>query len=84
VAEVSGEGVPMDDPRSDDELVAACVAGDTDAFAPLVARHAPYLRAVAARVLGPGDAAIEDACQEALARAYRHLGDYRPEGCFRA
>jgi hypothetical protein len=39
---------------TDDELVAATLAGDHDAFAALVGRYDRYVRAAAINVLGAG------------------------------
>ncbi len=62
----------------DAELLAAHVAGDTEAFAVLVRRHRDRLWAVALRTLGdPDDAA--DALQDALVSAYRGAASYRAQ-----
>jgi RNA polymerase sigma-70 factor (ECF subfamily) len=67
-----------DDERSDDELLAAHVTGDTDAFGLLVARHRDRLWAVALRTTGnPDDAA--DGLQDGLVAAYRRAGTFRGE-----
>jgi RNA polymerase sigma-70 factor (ECF subfamily) len=57
---------------SDDLLVRRAVDGDQDAFATIVRRHGPYLRAFAIRLTGsPTDA--DDAVQEALIAAWEQL-----------
>ncbi|WP_240641060.1 RNA polymerase sigma factor [Nocardioides ferulae] len=56
-------------------------AGDLDAYAELVRRHAPMAVRTAA-LLGAGPDA-EDAVQEALVKAYRSLGRYRDGAAFR-
>lgn len=66
------------DPRTDAELLGAHVAGDTDAFGLLFARHRDRLWAVALRTMGnPDDAA--DGLQDALVAAYRRAGSFRGE-----
>lgn len=72
-----------DDPRTDDQLVAASLAGDEAAFAALVARHGAYLHGVAVNILGAGHDDIEDAVQQAWLHAYRHLAGYDAHGRFR-
>lgn len=71
------------DAASDAAVVRQVLAGDVEAFALLVDRHHPRLLRLAAHLLGdPTDA--EDAVQEALLRAYRHLGGYREHDRFGA
>jgi RNA polymerase sigma-70 factor (ECF subfamily) len=60
----------------DDELLAAHVAGDPDAFPELVRRHRDRLWAVALRTLGDREEAA-DALQDALVSAYRRAGGFR-------
>ena len=61
---------------SDAELLRRHVAGDTEAFGTLFARHKDRLWAVALRtVCDPEDAA--DALQEAMISAFRRAGDFR-------
>ena len=66
--------------ESDDELVTRAQAGDHDAYCALLARH----RTVALRVgyAIAGDDA-EDAVQEAMIKAFRHLDRFRPGSPFR-
>jgi RNA polymerase sigma-70 factor (ECF subfamily) len=67
-----------DHEHTDADLLAAHVAGDTDAFGVLVARHRDRLWAVALRTTGnPDDAA--DGLQEGLVAAYRRAGSFRGE-----
>ena len=62
--------------RTDQELLAAHVRGDHDAFGELFARHRDRLWAVALRTMGnPEDAA--DGLQDGLVAAYRRAGSYR-------
>jgi hypothetical protein len=60
----------------DRDDVRRVLAGDPDAFAPLVRRHEARVRALCASLLkDPTDA--EDAAQESFLKAYRHLGGFR-------
>ncbi|WOP19607.1 RNA polymerase sigma factor SigM [Raineyella sp. LH-20] len=64
------------EPPSDEQLLAAHVDGDPEAFAVLVGRHQDRLWSVALRTLGdPDDAA--DALQEAYLRAFRRAHTFR-------
>lgn len=65
----------------EDALVRRCIEGDTDAFAPLVARFERPLFNVALRVLRDREEA-RDVVQTAFLRAWKHLGSYRPEHRF--
>ncbi len=58
----------------DDELVAAALAGDTEAFAELVKRNRARVEAVVERMVGEE---AEDLVQEALLRAYLGLSQLR-------
>ena len=66
----------------DEELVARSRAGDLEAFASLVERHRDVVFRVAARIVGPEDAA--DVSQDAFLRAFNRLDRFRGEGPFRA
>jgi RNA polymerase sigma-70 factor (ECF subfamily) len=66
---------------ADAELVAAALAGSETAFARLVAQHRPAIRRAAARMLDD-EALAEDATQEALLKAWRHLPGFRGEAAF--
>ena len=67
----------------DATLVGRCVAGDPEAFRPLVHRHQRLAFSVASRMLG-SRADAQDACQQAFVDAYaaldRFKGDGRPNG----
>ena len=64
------------EPRSDEALLAAHVAGDPHAFGELFTRHRDRLWAVALRTAGgPEDAA--DALQDAMVSAFRRAGSFR-------
>ena len=70
-----------DDATQDSDLVDRVRAGDTDAYAVLVRRHAPMAMRTAV-LLGAGSDA-EDVVQEALVKAYRSLGSFRADRPFR-
>ena len=71
---VDPAGHPAD--RTDLSLIRAHVAGDSDAFGILFARHRDRLWAVALRTMGnPEDAA--DGLQDGLIAAYRRAGSFR-------
>jgi RNA polymerase sigma-70 factor (ECF subfamily) len=63
----------------DRQLVARVLAGDPDAFRPLVERDGPAVVRAARRVLADGHEA-EDVAQEAFVIAYRSLADWRGDG----
>ena len=66
---------------SDGDLARRAADGDADAFAELVRRHAPRVRALCAATLGgPSDA--EDAAQEAFLKAHRALRRFSGESSF--
>lgn len=66
---------------ADAELARRAAGGDGDAFAELVRRHAPRVRALCAVTLGgPGEA--EDAAQEAFLKAHRALARYSGAASF--
>ncbi len=68
---------------ADAALVRRVLAGDAEAFGDLVERHHGRCLRIAVHLVGdPADA--EDAVQEALLRAYRHLGRYREQDRFGA
>lgn len=72
-------GAPADqDARSDQELLAAHVAGDTTAFGELFERHRDRLWALALRTIGDREEAA-DALQDALISAYRAAARFRGE-----
>lgn len=68
-------------PDEDGALVQQARAGDVDAYAVLVRRHAQVAVRTAA-LLGAG-AEAEDVVQEALVKAYRSLGRFRDGAAFR-
>jgi RNA polymerase sigma-70 factor (ECF subfamily) len=65
-----------------DPVVAAATAGDEPAFAELVARHEPELRAHAFQILGSHHDA-EDVAQETFLRAWRKRESFRGASSYR-
>ena len=68
---------------TDAELIARVLAGDIDAYTPLVDRHYEPCARYARRMLGNGHDA-EDVLQETFLRAFLGLGRYRERHQFRA
>lgn len=64
--------------RSDADLLAAHVAGESEAFGELFGRHRDRLWAVALRTMGNPDAAA-DGLQDGMVAAYRRAGSFRGE-----
>ena len=67
--------------QSDAQLVNAVLGGQKDAFAELVVRYEPSVRAVTIAVLDDHTAS-QDAAQEAFIRAYEKLGSLRRASAF--
>jgi RNA polymerase sigma-70 factor, ECF subfamily len=67
--------------QSDAELIGAVLGGDRKAFAMLIKRYEPSVRAVAMSVLRDGHLA-QDAAQEAFVKAYRNLSALRKAAAF--
>src|ERR1700678_2479538 len=65
----------------DDELVAAALAGDQDAYAELALRHKGRVFGVASRFARDA-AELEDICQEVFIQAYFKLRQYRSDSPF--
>ncbi len=63
--------------RSDGVLARRSALGDRASFAELVRRHGPALHRYAVRMLDGEYEAAEDALQEALTKAWLHLGSFR-------
>ena len=63
---------------ADEELVSLVERGDAEAFAMLYDRHARPAYSLAYRMMGEKQAA-EDLLQDALLKAWRAAGSYRPE-----
>jgi RNA polymerase sigma-70 factor (ECF subfamily) len=66
---------------ADVELARSAAGGDGAAFAELVRRHAPRVRALCAATLRNSEEA-EDAAQEAFLKAHRALGRFSGEASF--
>jgi len=67
--------------RTDEELVALSIGGDTDSFNQLVLRWERAIYALAYRTLGREEDA-RDVCQETFLRAYRALPGFKGEAKF--
>jgi RNA polymerase sigma-70 factor (ECF subfamily) len=67
----------MVDEVPDNALVARCLDGDVEAFAPLVRRYERVLFNVALRMLGDREDA-RDVTQDAFLKAYRKLATFDP------
>ena len=63
----------------EDTLIARCLAGDSEAFRPLVVRHQRVVLSVSFRMLG-SRADAEDVSQQAFVDAYAALDRFRSEG----
>jgi len=70
------EGTPNYSHASDDQLLLSAQSGDQQAFVELCRRHSPMVKKrIFSIVRNQEDA--EDALQDTLLRAYRHLGAFR-------
>lgn len=69
--------------RTDDELMAAVRAGETQAFTDLYERHSAALLTFLVRLIGDR-ALAEDLLQETFVRVYRARHTYQATGQFRA
>ena len=68
---------------SDEQLVARCQAGDTEAFGRLAERWETALFQFVRRTVGNPDEA-KDLCQDALTKAYQNIGRLRDGSKFKA
>jgi RNA polymerase sigma-70 factor (ECF subfamily) len=68
---------------SDGELVAACRAGDADAWQVLVERFSRYVFAICMQAYRLSHADAEDVFQEVFARTYEHLARLRDDEAIR-
>jgi RNA polymerase sigma-70 factor (ECF subfamily) len=71
--------VPSAVDREEQTIIARCLAGDADAFRPLVQRYQRLVFSVALRMLG-GRAEAEDVAQQAFVDAFDALERFRGEG----
>jgi len=85
VAAAGATPAPIVQTRDQEEsrLIARCVAGDVEAFRPLVHRYQRLVFAVALRMLG-SRADAEDIAQQAFVDAFNALDRFRPDGRPRA
>ena len=67
--------------RTDDELIAAVLRGDTGSFEPLVVRHSPRVFATARRY-ARRESEVEDIVQEVWSKAFQKLSSFRREAPF--
>jgi len=67
--------VPSQDPRSDAEVVARVLGGETNLFEIVMRRYNQRLYRVARAILR-NDSEAEDVMQDAYVRAYEHLGQF--------
>jgi RNA polymerase sigma-70 factor (ECF subfamily) len=68
-------------PDPDDQLVSRVVQGDQEAFTELVRRHERRVFAIAMRMLGREEDAL-DATQDAFLTVFRKIGQFRGESAF--
>jgi RNA polymerase sigma-70 factor, ECF subfamily len=73
------QSAPME--RSDAELIAAVLKGDTASFEPLVAKYSPRLFATARRYARRDDE-VEDVVQEIWSKAFLKLASFRGDAPF--
>ena len=69
---------------TDDEIVAACLAGDDRGWSALLDRYAAYIYAVALRAFGLSSQTAEEVFQDVCVRLYDGLKGYSGRGEFRA
>ncbi len=69
---------------SDADLIALTLDGTNGAFQVLVDRYHALIRSVVAKYLGGDPMALEDACQEAILRAFDRLADLRNPSRFKS
>jgi RNA polymerase sigma factor (sigma-70 family) len=69
--------------RTDEQLVAACLAGDEQAWQALVGRYARYVFAIAAQAFRLPAYDAEDVFQDVFARVYERLGTLRDPAALR-
>lgn len=62
--------------------VTRCLAGERDAFEPLVRRYQQHIYRLANRILGCRESAL-DITQDTLVKAYNNLAGFKPDQSFR-
>jgi RNA polymerase sigma-70 factor (ECF subfamily) len=67
--------------RTETDLIAAVLGGDTSSFEPLVAKYSPRLFATARRY-ARRESEVEDIVQEIWVKAFQKLGSFRREAPF--
>jgi RNA polymerase sigma-70 factor (ECF subfamily) len=67
--------------EEEDDLIQRTLAGDRDAFTPLILKYKDQLFDLACRILG-SKAEAEDALQDAFLEAYRHLAGFNHKSRF--
>src|SRR5580704_16868658 len=67
--------------RSEAELIAAVLKGDSASFEPLVAKYSPRVFATARRY-ARRDSEVEDIVQEVWLKSFQKLGSFRGEAPF--
>lgn len=83
MAGVDERSDPADPAGRDDDLVAACRAGDERAWDELIDAYAPYIYSVARRAYGLTAAAADEVFQDACIRMYFGLSGYSGRSGFR-
>jgi RNA polymerase sigma-70 factor (ECF subfamily) len=68
-------------PPSDEDLVAATLAGDDDSFSEIVRRHKRRVFGMAAR-FARNDHQLEDIAQEVFVRVFKNLKNFRHDAPF--
>lgn len=68
-------------PVSDAELVARVCAGDSEALGELFLRHAPMVRRLLTRIIGPRDD-LDDVVQDVFLQVHKSIGGFRGEARF--
>jgi RNA polymerase sigma-70 factor (ECF subfamily) len=79
---VAGGVSRVQESRSDEELFAAYLAGDAQAFGRIVVRWTPTLRGIMARG-GAAPSEVDELVQEVFLRLHRSARDFRPDAMLR-
>ena len=73
---------PLSEAELEQRAIRAALAGNRDAFQPLVEAHQSRVFGLALRMLG-NEREAEDAAQDAFLHAFARLGSYKPEWRFK-